>query len=66
MRLWMVWVLLVAALVVSMVVVGPYRYEQVERYGQHRLVRISRWSGEAEYLSDMGWLPLAYVPPQPR
>jgi hypothetical protein len=56
-------VLAAAALGALLGVIGPYRYEQVERFGERRLVRISRFSGEAEWLSmTQGWLPLSYTP----
>jgi hypothetical protein len=51
--------LLGTALLVLGVIIGPYKYQTVERYGNPTLVRISRWSGQAEYLNQrMGWLPL--------
>jgi hypothetical protein len=43
-----------------------YRYDQIHRDpGTSHLVRINRFTGQAEILSSHGWKPLAAEPPQP-
>jgi hypothetical protein len=40
-----------------------YSYREMQRYGETVLVRVDRFSGQAEWLSvRMGWLPMAYTP----
>lgn len=60
----MLWAFL-ALVMIFAVFVWPsrYSYREIQRYGEPVLVRVDRFSGQAEWLSArMGWLPMAYAP----